>query len=157
MKPQRIFLLSFLLCVVLTSHAWSWTVNSVDPTLPSLIDWSNSEHGTVGGLSLAAVRTGDCYFSGVVDDKSASYSKLYDLANKRSAFGKQYDDWAVMMEFWKTGISTLMDEIISGVAANRLYDEDGLKYAGLDAVLRRTEGEAWLEKHSDLNRNRNDG
>jgi exodeoxyribonuclease-5 len=103
--------------------------------------------GSVGGLALASVRAGDCRLAGVVDDPQAAWQTLYASDNRRSAFGRAFAGWEHLLEHWKTGIGVLLQEIAAGHAANCLYEEEGLRYAGLDSVLRRGEGEAWLLAH----------
>ncbi len=103
--------------------------------------------GAVGGLALASVRSGDCRLAGVVDDPPAAWQTLYASDNRRSAFGRAFAGWEELFEHWKTGIGALLKEIAAGHAANCLYDREGLRYAGVDAVLRRGEGEAWLLAH----------
>jgi exodeoxyribonuclease-5 len=103
--------------------------------------------GAVGGLALASVRAGDCRLAGVVDDPLAAWQTLYASDKRNSAFGRAFAGWEALFEHWKTGIGMLLQEIAAGHAANCLYDREGLRYAGLDAVLRRGEGEAWLLAH----------
>lgn len=103
--------------------------------------------GSVGGLALASVRAGDCRLAGVVDDPLAAWQTLYASDKRNSAFGRACAGWEDLLEHWKTGIGVLLQEIAAGHAANCLYDREGLRYAGLDAVLRRGEGETWLLAH----------
>ncbi len=119
-----------------------------EPQLPLyavLLD--HEQKGSVGGLALASVRTGDCSMAGVVDDPAAAWKTLYGTDNRKSAFGRRFANWQELMEFWQSGIGALLEEIAAGDAANCLYDKEGLRFAGLEAVLRRTEGEAWLLAH----------
>jgi len=102
---------------------------------------------SVAGLALASVRTGACGMKGIVDDPLAAWMELYGTDNRRCAFGQKFDGWNSLFSHWKTGVSSLLGEIAEGEAANRLYDEKGLQFAGLDTVLRRSEGEAWLVAH----------
>ncbi len=120
-----------------------------EPQLPLyavLLDLA--QPGSVGGLALASVRAGDCRMAGVVDDPLAAGQTLYASDNRRSAFGRAFAGWEDLFQHWKAGIGSLLEEIAAGHAANCLYDQDGLRYAGLDTVLRRSEGEAWLLAHS---------
>jgi hypothetical protein len=101
----------------------------------------------VGGLALASVRVGACRMSGIVDDPRASSHTLYGTDNRKTTFGRHFSDWEDLFAHWQAGITELLEEIVAGHAANCLYQKNGLQYAGLDTVLRRSEGEAWLLAH----------
>ena len=129
--------------------AKGWTsTRMVEPQLPLyavLLDIE--EPGSVGGLALVSVRTGDCSMAGVADSDSSVWSKVYNVDKRGTAFGRSFATWADLFEHWKTGIDLLLKEITSGHAANCVYDDNGMRYSGLEAVLRQGEGTAWLLAH----------
>ncbi len=127
-------------------NAGAWVGERIsEPQLPLyavLLD--QRKPGSVGGLSLASVRAGDCGMHGVVDDSDIAVGKLYHTKNRRSSFGRHFAGWEELFSHWQSVIEDLKQEIVGGYAANIVYHKDGLKYSGLDCVLRRSEGEAWL-------------
>jgi len=129
--------------------ATGWTRERIEePQLPLYAVLLEGEQShSVGGLALASVRTGACRMAGIVDDPDAACTTLYSMESRKSAFGRKFSGWDELLGHWKNGITVLSGEIVSGYAANRLYQKKGLLHAGLDAVLRRSEGEAWLLAH----------
>jgi len=130
-------------------NATGWTRKRIEePQLPLYaVLLEREQANSVGGLALASVRTGACRMAGIVDDGNAACQTLYSMENRKNQFSRQFSNWEQLLDHWKSGIADLLREIVTGHAANCLYQEQGLRYAGLDIVMRRSEGEAWLLAH----------
>jgi hypothetical protein len=101
----------------------------------------------VGGLALAAVRPGECGFSGVVDHPEAACGKLYGVGRDRHGLAGRFADWAAIQAHFERAVSGLLDEIVAGQAENVPHEPRVIAYAGLEAALRHAEGNAWLAAH----------
>jgi ATP-dependent helicase/nuclease subunit B len=104
----------------------------------------------VGGLALAAVRAGECGFSGIVDHPDAACDKLYALELGKAGLARRFSDWPAVRAHFEQGIAGLLDEIIAGQADNTPHEPAVLAWAGLEAVLRHAEGADWLNAHGTV-------
>lgn len=103
-----------------------------------------SGNPAVGGIALATVRKGECTVGGIVAAPEDCFDQIKCFDDKRSVFARRFDSWSALLQHWHSGIDALAGEIIAGVCDNSLHDPNGLAFAGLDLLLRREEGSAWL-------------
>ena len=102
----------------------------------------------VGGIALATVRKGECALRGIAATPEYCFDQIKSFDDKRSAFARRFDSWTALLQHWHSGVDALAAEVIAGVCDNSLHDPNGLVYAGLDLLLRREEGRAWLLAHA---------
>jgi exodeoxyribonuclease-5 len=106
--------------------------------------------GSVGGIALATVRQGECGFSGIGQKVSATFDGIRSFADRKTGFAKRFSDWEQIFRHWEIGIDALAGEIELGLCANVLYEKNSLQWAGMDILLRREEGAAWLLEHGGV-------
>jgi exodeoxyribonuclease-5 len=107
--------------------------------------------GAVSGVGLATVRQGECEFSGISEEAAGKFDGIKSFDNQQTSFAKRFSDWDHLLQHWQQGVDALAGEIALGLSANILYDKTSLQWAGLDILLRREEGTAWLLEHGGLN------
>ena len=109
--------------------------------------FSGSVSGPVSGIGLATVRQGECGFIGISAEAAGTFDGIKSFDNQKTGFAKRFSDWDHLLQHWEQGIDALAMEIALGVSANVLFDPDSLQWAGMDILLRREEGAAWLLEH----------
>jgi hypothetical protein len=107
-------------------------------------------NGPISGIALAAVRQGECGFSGIGQNVSATFGGIRSFADRKTGFAKRFSDWEQIFRHWETGINALAGEIELGLCANVVFDDTSLQWAGMDILLRREEGAAWLLEHGGV-------
>ncbi len=103
--------------------------------------------GPVSGIGLATVRQGECGFIGISAEAAATFDGIKSFDNQKTGFAKRFNDWERLLLHWENGIDALAMEIELGVSANVLFDKNNKQWAGMDILLRRQEGAAWLLEH----------
>jgi len=101
----------------------------------------------VSGITLAAVRSGECSFSGVTGDVINTYDGMGAFDKKNRSYARRFENWEQLFAHWERSLDSLATEIIDGKSDNTVHDQNGLKWSGMDVLLRREEGEAWLLAH----------
>jgi ATP-dependent helicase/nuclease subunit B len=106
--------------------------------------------GPVSGVALATVRQGECEFIGISAEAAATFDGIRSFDNQKTGFAKRFSGWDHLLRHWEQGIDALAGEIKLGLSANTLYDKTSLQWAGMDILLRRQEGAAWLLEHGGV-------
>jgi hypothetical protein len=108
---------------------------------------SGPVRGPVSGIGLATVRQGECGFSGISAEAAGTFDGIKSFDNQKTGFAKRFSGWDHLLRHWEQGIDALAMEIELGVSANVLFDKNSLQWSGMDILLRRQEGAAWLLEH----------
>jgi RecB family exonuclease len=113
--------------------------------------------GAVSGVALATVRQGECGFSGIGQSVSVTFDGIRSFADRKTGFAKRFSDWQQIFRHWEIGIDALAGEIEQGLSANVVFDKTALQWSGMDILLRREEGAAWLLEHGGVGDEGNEG
>jgi len=105
--------------------------------------------GTVTAAALATVRGGECTLQGIAAESSTQFDKIQSFHGRRGGFARKFGHWEALYCHWDACIDQLASEIVKGECANVLYDPNSLSWAGLELLMRRVEGEAWMVAHAD--------
>jgi probable DNA repair protein len=121
-----------------------------NPQLP-LYAMLFEQHGgqAVSGVSFAGVRLNGCTYEGIGADALIPFDNFRVFGTSSLGLVKKFASWDDMREQWRAQLQVLFDEITQGHCENRVYAEGGVKYFGLESLLRIAEGEQWLAEHGN--------
>jgi exodeoxyribonuclease-5 len=121
-----------------------------NPQLP-LYAMLFEQHGgqAVSGVSFAGVRLNGCTYEGIGADPLTPFDCFRVFGTSSLGLVKKFASWDDMRAQWHAQLQVLFDEIRQGHCENRVYDAGGVKYFGLEPLLRIAEGEQWLAEHGN--------
>lgn len=102
----------------------------------------------VSGVALAKVRPGEVGLRGLCDDGEAAGPGITGVGRAHKPLSG-LGDWPSALESWSFTLSGLLDEYAAGDCRHQLFDEDGLKYLGLEPLLRHASLQAWQAARRD--------
>ena len=95
------------------------------------------------GVALVSVKLGDFKALGISDDAAAVCKGVQLTGSGRGSLAGQFEDWTAVLDFWRSALNRLADEIRNGECRHQMYDPDALAYADLDILLRESELTQW--------------
>jgi probable DNA repair protein len=150
MADGRTFLLDYKTGRLANASAWGRERpgNLQLPLYAVLLE--GKEGFTPGGLAMAGVRMNEMKYVGLSDADSCSAHGIPGAGKPfRNAAGR-VADWRSAMEHWRNSLGGLLDEYRSGDCRHLRFDDQVLRYAGLEILLRGTEADRWFnERGSD--------
>ncbi len=115
------------------------------PLYAVLLD--GTENQAPAGAVLAGVRPGGMKRYGLVDDPGRFAAGVSVPGKPSGGLGKALPDWRMALGQWRTALEGLLEEFRRGECTLRIYDDQTLKYAGLEILLRREEAARWVQEH----------
>ena len=98
------------------------------------------------GIGLARVGVHEADIRGLGDEPAESSYLLSGPAGRSRALARQLGSWGGALDHWESGLSGLLAEFLAGDASHLIHNEKGLKYLGLEGLMRSGEALRWIEE-----------
>jgi hypothetical protein len=136
LSDGRLFLIDYKSGKGGNSRALKWLKPRMqEPQLPlyaALLE--AGKQGVCGGLTLAAVKPGECGFDGISDDPGSKAKGIRVVGQDAGAVRSL--DWPNLQAHWRSQAAMLCEEILAGRADNHVYDADLMRYCDVALILR---------------------
>jgi probable DNA repair protein len=149
MADGRTFLLDYKTGRLATTAAWL-RERPGNLQLPLYAVLFGQQEGLApGGMAMAAVRMNEMNYVGLTDADSCSAHGIPGAGKAWRGAHDRPDSWRAALEHWRDSLAQLLDEYRRGDCRHLRFDDQALRYAGMDILLRGPEASRWVAERGD--------